>query len=98
MSKAKHVYRAHCPSCGSDDLTYKNNNISTTYLTCYYECNNCYFEGEEVYSIQFNSHQFYVSADEGYNIMYEGQTLLQDQLSFAEYQSKYMKKKGKKKK
>jgi hypothetical protein len=29
--------------------------------------------------------------------MYEGQTLLQDLLSFAEYQKKHMKKKGKKK-
>jgi len=97
MEKSRHVYRGHCPACGSGDLIYKHNDVSTEYLTCYYECNDCYFEGEEVYNIQFNSHQFYINADEGYDVMYEGQTLLQDLLSFAEYQKKHMKKKGKKK-
>ncbi len=97
MKKSKYVKKAHCPACGSGDLTYRNNDVGTEWLTCYYGCNDCNFEGEEVYAIQFNSHQFYINSDEGYEIMYEGQTLLQEQLSFAEYQAKHMKRKGKRK-
>ena len=96
MRKSKYVKQGYCPSCGSNELTYKNPIIDGDYLTYPYECNDCFFEGEENYTIKFDSHSFYINPQEGYDVMYEGQTLIQNQLSFAEFQAKY--KKGKKKK
>lgn len=96
MKKSKYVKQGYCPSCGSHILIYDEHHIDGEYLTFFYQCDSCSFEGEENYTIEFNSHQYYVNPHEGYDVMYPGESLLQDRLSFAEFQAKY--KKGKKKK
>jgi C4-type Zn-finger protein len=96
MKKSKYVKQGYCPSCGSNQLKYNEDIIDGEYLTYLYQCNSCSFEGEENYTIEFNSHQYYVSPQEGYDVMYPGESLLQDRLSFAEFQAKH--KKGRKKK
>ena len=55
MRKSKYVKQGYCPSCGSHELTYKNPIIDGDYLTYPYECNDCFFEGEENYTIKFDS-------------------------------------------
>jgi uncharacterized Zn finger protein len=76
MKQSKYVQKGYCPSCGSNQLKYKDNIIEGEYLTYLYECNSCYFVGEENYTIQFNSHQYYINHQEGYKVMYPGEPLI----------------------
>jgi len=96
--KTKYVKQYHCPSCGSDNLMYKQTIFDDRAKICQrlYQCEDCLFDGEENYILKFDSHQFLINNEEGYDMMYTGESLLQDRLSFAQYQAKYMK--GKKKK
>ena len=59
-------YEGTCPNCGAEDLNFEAAEIGDYEVWYPYECNNCGYEGREIYSIEFYAH----SDDEG-NILPE---------------------------
>lgn len=45
-----------CPKCGSENLNYGSVEIESESLMYPYDCEDCKFEGQEWYNIEFSTH------------------------------------------
>lgn len=57
--KVKEITQGYCPNCGKNNLNYSPLEIDGLSLCYPFTCEDCNFEGEEWYNLEFVSYGYY---------------------------------------